>query len=147
MSNDLARRLVESPHWRWMPGMRLLPAPRESGQPFDGRLPVARRMSESAVAMNVPAALVEIGFTLDITDDPATEGCLLRLLEEAVARLEDETEVRVWGRDVELRHFLPARGSSRLNLAFDGPCRGENLASAILTVEHAILAAGEVRDA
>lgn len=71
---DLGRRAVACKHWRWMPGMLLLPH-------IDG--------CECCEDRNFPrrAARIPAVFTTDIDvpdlSDPATLGCLLHLVEEA----------------------------------------------------------------
>ena len=71
---ELGRRAVACEHWRWMPGMYLLPH-------FDG--------CECCEDRNFPrrAARLPAVFTTDIDvpdlSDPATLGCLLHLVREA----------------------------------------------------------------
>ena len=71
---DLGRRAVACAHWRWMPGMLLLPH-------IDG--------CECCEDRNFPrrAARIPAVFTTDIDvpdlSDPATLGCLLALVREA----------------------------------------------------------------
>ena len=71
---DLGRRAVACKHWRWMPGMLLLPH-------VDG--------CECCEDRNFPrrAARLPAVFTTDIDvpdlSDPATLGCLLHLVREA----------------------------------------------------------------
>ena len=71
---DLGRRAVACAHWRWMPGMLLLPH-------IDG--------CECCEDRNFPrrAARIPAVFTTDIDvvdlSDPATMGCLLALVREA----------------------------------------------------------------
>jgi len=71
---DLGRRAVACKHWRWMPGMLLLPH-------VDG--------CECCEDRNFPrrAARIPAVFTTDIDvpdlSDPATLGCLLHLVREA----------------------------------------------------------------
>jgi len=67
---DLARRLVASPRWRWMPGMRATRA-----GPWTE--PDAVRVPESLPNGGYP------GWLPDLTD-PATVGCLLSLVREAL---------------------------------------------------------------
>jgi len=71
---DLGRRAVACKHWRWMPGMYVLPH-------VDG--------CECCEDRNFPrrAARIPAVFTTDIDvpdlSDPATLGCLLHLVREA----------------------------------------------------------------
>jgi len=71
---ELGRRAVACKHWRWMPGMLLLPH-------IDG--------CECCEERNFPrrAARLPAVFTTDIDvpdlSDPATLGCLLHLVREA----------------------------------------------------------------
>lgn len=71
---NLGRRAVACKHWRWMPGMLLLPH-------VDG--------CECCEDRNFPrrAARIPAVFTTDIDvpdlSDPATLGCLLHLVQEA----------------------------------------------------------------
>ena len=60
MSDDLARRAVASPHWRWMPGMLT-----EHGNRYVAEGQYPRR-----------------SVLPDLTD-PATVGCLITLVQEA----------------------------------------------------------------
>lgn len=75
---DLGRRAVACKHWRWMPGMYLLPH-------IDG--------CECCEGRNFPrrAARLPAVFTTDIDvpdlSDPATLGCLLHLVREAYGDL------------------------------------------------------------
>lgn len=83
---DLGRRAVACKHWRWMPGMYLLPH-------IDG--------CECCEDRNFPrrAARIPAVFTTDIDvpdiSDPATLGCLLHLVREA------------WGSDEWSRSVVP----------------------------------------
>ena len=71
---DIGRRAVACKHWRWMPGMYLLPH-------LDG--------CECCEDRNFPrrAARLPAVFTTDVDvpdlSDPATLGCLLHLVQEA----------------------------------------------------------------
>lgn len=83
---DLGRRAAACKHWRWMPGMLLLPH-------IDG--------CECCEERNFPrrAARLPAVFTTDIDvpdlSDPATLGCLLHLVREA------------WGSDEWSRSVVP----------------------------------------
>ena len=78
---DLARRAVACPGWRWMPGMR-------ATWPDDGR-PARRYGSpdETSGWVSDYSGKERIGWTdadaLPDLDDPATLGCLLALVREA----------------------------------------------------------------
>jgi hypothetical protein len=103
---DLGRRAVACKHWRWMPGMLLLPH-------VDG--------CECCEDRNFPrrAARLPAVFTTDIDvpdlSDPATLGCLLHLVREA---WEVERAVVWWNEhdqgwvaDVRPRNFVFVRDS------------------------------------
>ena len=83
---ELGRRAVTCKHWRWMPGMLLLPH-------VDG--------CECCEDRNFPrrAARLPAVFTTDIDvpdlSDPATLGCLLHLVRQA------------WGSDEWSRNVVP----------------------------------------
>lgn len=69
---DLAKRAVASPHWRWMPGMLDTEGKR-----------VACRVAEGTVRWVKDTWVSEWwhpGYELPDLDDPATLGCLLALV-------------------------------------------------------------------
>ena len=70
---DLAKRAVASPHWRWMPGML---ARYENGGWY--------RVTEAdGVGMPVSYRPQDPRYAFPDLDDPATLGCLLQLVREA----------------------------------------------------------------
>ena len=77
VTEDLARRAIASPHWRWMPGMRAVSQSGKHWRVWSD----ARSVYEPEGCMdNVPAE-----WSKDVPDlsDPATVGCLLALVREA----------------------------------------------------------------
>ena len=78
---DLARRAVGCGHWRWMPGMLALDSCNEEypARVIDERRSVVYEDSDGAVH----EGLVSRSDVPDLTD-PATLGCLLALVREAV---------------------------------------------------------------
>lgn len=81
---NLARRLVEHPAWRWMPGMRLMEF--EAGRAWrlcakDERADSFHLTQESWRRLRQPAPCIST-MSPDLTD-PATVGCLLVLAREA----------------------------------------------------------------
>lgn len=93
---ELGRRAVACPRWRWMPGMLLLPHVEDCECCEDRNFP--RR------AARLPAV-----FTTDIDvpnlTDPATLGCLLHLVREAYKS-----------------HFGPMRVSTQTNIRGEWYC-------------------------
>lgn len=140
-ADDLARarRLVESPYWRWMPGMRAVEYA-EDGTVIadatvlhvdeDGHALMAWPDEEGCVQQEWDAEPSAPDWLPDFSD-PATEGCLLRLAREAWAPRGGRVHVGP--------SSVAVYGHGRDPQWWDGPT-GAALA-------HAILAAGEVRDA
>jgi len=142
-ADDLARRLVESPHWRWMPGMLVAsdcpqrvmhverPGYAEAAR-WEPRLYPSGRQRDPVWSTGVFGPLPG-GGDLPVLSDPATEGCLLRLARDA---WDSEVDVEGYG----THSVCVVVGYDTESRAFRGATLGEALA-------HAILAAGEVRDA
>lgn len=97
-ADDLARarRLVESPHWRWMPGMRAVEYAEDGTVIADatvlhvdehGHALMAWPDEEGCVQQEWDAEPGAPAWLPDLFD-PATEGCLLRLAREAWSTLE-----------------------------------------------------------
>lgn len=85
---QLARRLIEHPAWRWMPGMRLLET--ETGRAWrlcakDERADSFHLAQESGRRLRQPAPCIST-MSPDF-DDPATVGCLLALAREVLGDL------------------------------------------------------------
>lgn len=105
MNNELARQLTASPHWRWIRGMRVLVD--EGADPnlifwgsfrlFDEDDPGYEDGAWNAEPFKDPSRLMPLAVCENIykevtwphwlaypdLDDPATRGCLLRLVREA----------------------------------------------------------------
>lgn len=75
---DLGRRAVACAGWRWLEGMRWVGRDALTGEPCEGRIGVT---AETVDDLLNPSVVVGV---LPDLQDPATKGCVLALVREAV---------------------------------------------------------------
>lgn len=134
-ADDLARRLVESPHWRWLPRMRAVTEDHQAATVLhvddDGHCLMVWGDDEGYAQQEWDAEPGAPAWLPDLSD-PATEGCLLALAREA------------WDSSVDVEDY--GTGSVRVVVGYDTESRGFTGATLGEALAHAILAAGEVGD-